>query len=119
MKAKLVVVGLASVLACALLAAPADAQTKKKRVAARTYDSTVVRFRDEDGRRRTRIIVQKRSYLNLGTQTFPNETRYNDGFWPFANTRSFDVIQNTPFSRGDQTLPGPFELSSPNNPGWR
>ena len=39
---------------------------------------TVFVSRDEDGRTRTRIIIQKRSYLDPGTETFPGESTGND-----------------------------------------
>src|SRR5689334_25337602 len=50
----------------ALLAVPADAQTDQTRKKTVVYnrDRTVMVSRDEDGRTRTRIIIQKRSYLD-------------------------------------------------------
>ena len=49
-----------------------EAAPLKKRVA---YNSpgTVVVHRDESGRTRTKIIVQKRSYLDGGTEVMPGE----------------------------------------------
>ena len=54
----------------------ADAQTTQRMV--RGGDRTIIVNRDETGRTRTRIVVQKRSYLDPGTQVFPGEVRYND-----------------------------------------
>jgi hypothetical protein len=70
----IVLAGLASV---ALLSAPAAAETVTKRTAPRG-DRTVIISKDEDGRTRTKIIVNRRSFLDPGTQTFPGENRYND-----------------------------------------
>jgi len=71
---------LAAVLAlasgAALISTQADAQTTQRVV--RNGDRTVIISRDEMGRKRTRIVVDKRSYLNPGTQVFPGEVRYND-----------------------------------------
>ncbi len=64
-----------------LLAAPADAQdghAKKKKTVTYNRDRTVQVSRDEDGRTRTRIIIQKRSYLDPGTETFPGERGDHD-----------------------------------------
>ena len=108
----------AAAAALAILTAPAEAQVKKKRmVYSRAAGHTVFVSRDEDGRRRTRIIVQPRSYLNPGTQTFPGERRYNDGIYAFSGQQPFSVIDNTAFSHRSP-LPGPFDLPSRNNPAW-
>ena len=56
----------------ALTTAPADAQSQRKRVVT-SSGHTVFVNRDETGRKRTRVIIQKRSYLNPGTETFPGE----------------------------------------------
>ena len=63
----------------ASLAAPADAAAEEegaRRLRAR--GSTVYVSRDENGRKRTRIIIQKRSYLDPGTETFPGERGDHD-----------------------------------------
>ena len=61
----------AVVAAAGLLAAPANAAPKKRVYYNR--DRTVVVSRDENGRTRTKIIVQKRSYLDPGTEPLPSE----------------------------------------------
>ena len=59
----------------------ADAATKKR---TSVYDSgsarqaTVVRITDDDGRRRTKILVQRRSYLDAGTMVLPGQRKYHD-----------------------------------------
>jgi hypothetical protein len=102
--------------AFSILAGVANAQTTtttKKRVISRNYDRTVVVSRDESGRTRTRIIVQKRSFLDPGTQTFPGEVRYNDSIQA-VRTDPMVTQRNTPFDRGYQ-LPARFELPFSHN----
>jgi len=99
-----------------LLAMPADAATKKKRVAvvdARGH--TVFTSRDEDGRRRTRIIIQKRSYLDPGTEVMPGDRNDHD-YASLPTQRAGGVLNNTAFGGSQSPLPGPFDLPSKNNP---
>jgi hypothetical protein len=105
----------------ALLAAPADAQTnqtKKKGTVVYNRDRTVVVTRDEDGRTRTRVIIQKRSYLDPGTETFPGERVGNTGYVENPNQYAGSVINNT--SAGlyntQSALPGPWTLPFKSNP---
>jgi hypothetical protein len=100
-----------------LLALPAGAETVTRNTVVRG-DRTVITSRGEDGRTRTRIIVQKRSFLDPGTQVFPGENRYNDGpalVWqpPFTNN---GPQRNTAVDRGQPPLPGQFDLPFPDNP---
>ncbi len=62
-----------------LAAAPAEAQNQK-RTATRAVSAppTVFVSRDESGRTRTRIIVQRRSYLDGGTEVLPGQRKYGD-----------------------------------------
>src|SRR6266513_809520 len=116
---KLKVVGAALTLAgaMALLAAPADAQTNQtKRQTVYNRDRTVIISRDEDGRTRTRIIIQKRSYLDPGTETFPGEHGRNTDYVERPNQHASSVIDNTPFGTNQTALPGPWTLPSKNNP---
>lgn len=103
--------------AMALLTVPVSAETVTRNTVVRG-DRTVVTSRDESGRTRTRIIVQKRSFLDPGTQVFPGENRYNSGpalVWqPPFNTDSPE--RNTAFDRGRPPLPGQFDLPFPDNP---
>ena len=62
-----IAVALAFAGALGLMAAPADAAPRHKRIYS-NRDRTVVVSRDENGRTRTRIIIQKRSYLDPGTE---------------------------------------------------
>jgi hypothetical protein len=115
-----VVTAFALIGALTLLALPADAQTNpppKKKTVVNNRDHTVQVSRDEDGRTRTRIIVQKRSYLDPGTETFPGE-RSDHFYIDSPNHRAAGVVDNT--SAGlyntQSALPGPWTLPSKNNP---
>lgn len=83
---RLMAVAIAVVAASAVLAAPvAEAQSNqakqtKKRTTTRAVSAppTVFVSRDETGRTRTRIIVQRRSYLDGGTEVLPGQRKYSD-----------------------------------------
>jgi hypothetical protein len=97
------------------LATSAFAQqpSKKKTISAR--DHTVSVSRDEDGKTRTRIIIQKRTYLDPGTEPLPGERNALD----YVNTpsqRADAPLANTPFGGSQSALPGPFTLPSRHNP---
>ena len=69
MRLKVAAVAIALYGSFGLLAAPADAAPKKKARVVDTHGNTVYVSRDESGRKRTRVIIQKRSYLDPGTET--------------------------------------------------
>ena len=77
----------------------------------------VVVSRDEDGRTRTKIIIQKRSYLDPGTETFPGENLGNN-YAQLPNQRASSVLDNIIFglSNTQSPLPGPWTLPGKNNP---
>jgi hypothetical protein len=118
---KVSVATMAFVLGLALVSAPAfaqDGQAKKKKTVVVNRDHTVQVSRDEDGRTRTRVIIQKRSYLDPGTETFPGERVGNTGYIENPNQYAGSVINNT--SAGlyntQSALPGPWTLPSKRNP---
>jgi hypothetical protein len=114
MRLKFFATALAAAAAIALLAAPADAATKKKRVVdARGH--TVFVSRDEDGRTRTRVIIQKRSYLDPGTETFPGENTGNN-YAQFPNQHATSVLDNTAFGGSQSALPNLWTLPGKNTP---
>ncbi len=115
MRLKFVATAFAVAAAVALLAAPADAAPKKKRVVVVGTGHTVFVSRDEDGRTRTRIIIQKRSYLDPGTETFPGENTGN-GYAQLPNQHATSVLDNTAFGGNQTALPGPFTLPFKSNP---
>ncbi len=100
----------------ALSALPAQAQTQtplpKKRVVG--YGHTVMVTRGEDGRTRTRIIVQRRSYLDAGTEVMPGERKYSDYAYP-PTYQTFSVLPGSANPAGFQNpkwpLPGPWEFN--------
>jgi hypothetical protein len=98
----------------ALTTAPADAQSQRKRVVT-SSGHTVFVNRDETGRKRTRVIIQKRSYLNPGTETFPGER--SDHEYAFLPGQSgISVQDNTPFGRNQTALPEQFSIPSRRTP---
>lgn len=99
-----------AIAACGAISVPAQAQTRSV-----NSQGTVMRWQDEDGRVRTRVIVQRRSYLDGGTEVLPGERKYTDYAFP-PNVRPTEAFRNTAFDRGDQTLPGAFDLPSKYNP---
>jgi hypothetical protein len=110
--------GLAALGAVAVFSAPLQAQTTTatKRTIVRG-DRTVIVSRDESGRTRTKIIVNRRSFLDPGKEVFPGENRYNDGpalVYQPAFTSGAD--RGTAFDRGQPPLPGRFELPFNSNP---
>ena len=115
MRLNQIAVVLAFAGAFGLAALPSDAAAQSKR----TYsnrDRTVVVTRDENGRTRTRVIIQKRSYLDPGTEPLPSERSTLD-YAIRPNQRADDVLGNTAYGGMDQTaLPGPWTLPGKNNP---
>lgn len=112
----------AAAAAIALLATPqaSDAAPRLKRVDRANQSAnagsggTTVITRDEQGRTRTRILVQKRSYLDGGTEVMPSDN-VNSFRSTFMSYRPGSVTANTPFDR-----PGwwndPFFLPGKRNP---
>lgn len=105
--------GLALAAAFGLTAAPADAAPRKRVEVARGH--TVYVTRDENGRRRTRIIIQKRSYLDPGTEPLPSDRNQFD-YVSRPTQHATEVLDNTVFGGNQTALPGPFTLPSRNNP---
>ena len=95
----------------ALLAAPADAAAEEESAWSSRPGHTVFVSRDEDGRTRTRIIIQKRSYLDPGTETFPGERSDNE-YAILPDQHATSVLDNTVFGSNQSALPGPFTLPS-------
>jgi hypothetical protein len=61
--------------ATGLFSEPASAQSGQRYY---NRNSTVIVTQDENGRRRTRVVVNKRSYLDGGTEVLPGERHYHD-----------------------------------------
>jgi hypothetical protein len=110
MKMKLGVAGLcaAAIALAALAATPVDAAEKQKKAVAK---KAVVKNPP-----RARITVQRRSFLDAGTDVIPGDRKFTDyaippGFSPTA------VIDHRAGGRiGGGALPGPFDLPGRQNP---
>jgi hypothetical protein len=116
MRLKAAATAIAVIGALGLLAAPAGAAPKKKVRVAYRHDSTVYVSRDENGHRRTRIIIQKRSYLDPGTETFPGEIERSHDYVENPGQRASSILDNTAAGANQTALPGPFTLPFKDNP---
>ena len=98
----------------------ADAAPRKKQVedAQPGPGSTVITSQDERGRVRTKILVQKRSYLDGGTEVMPgdiqsHQTNFIDMHQsPMSAVSNDNVVQSRPIN-------DPFFLPGKNNPYFR
>jgi len=109
-------VAFACVVAASVAALPAHAQqsTTRQRVYS-NGDHTVFTSRDENGRTHTKIIVQKRSYLDPGTEPLPSERNTLD-YVQIPGQRADYAQKNTIFSSDRGRMFDPFDLPSTNNP---
>lgn len=72
---------IAFLAACSALAATGFASGEASAQSGQRYynrNSTVITTQDENGRRRTRVVVNRRSYLDGGTEILPGQGRYHD-----------------------------------------
>jgi hypothetical protein len=97
----------------------ADAQPRKRQVAYTPPGpgSTTIVSRDERGRVRTKILVQKRSYLDGGTEVMPGDIQTNQT--NLVNSFSYNpsrahVPNDTVWP--SRPIPDPFYLPGKNNP---
>jgi hypothetical protein len=95
-----------------LAAQPAQAQTRRV-VAA---DGTRITTSDESGRRRTKIVIQRRSFLDGGTEVLPGSKPSPNNMWPFGYSPIANTFENTNFGGIRHPLPGPWDLPGKNNP---
>jgi hypothetical protein len=98
-------------------ATSADAATRKKTDAPRTVanGSTTFTSRDETGRTRTRIIVQKRSYLDGGTEVMPGTYAPANASSLYLQRRT-DGLGNNDITNPRGPISDPFFLPGKNNP---
>jgi hypothetical protein len=78
-------------------------------------DSTVLYYIDENGRRRTRIILQKRSFLDAGTEVKPGERKFMDYATP-PGYSALETVLGPEHGYTRQPLNGYFDV--PNNPRY-
>lgn len=102
-------VALATVLTGLVLAIamPAEAATKKRKKSYIYYgheDTHVVH-----GRPGTRIVVQRRSYLNAGTETKQYDEHYTDYAYPRGYSASGIDINDPKTSFSRMPFNGPFD----------
>ena len=98
-----------------LIAASADAAPRKYVRIVEGGGRTVYTYTDEYGRRHTRVIIQRRSYLDPGTESFPGERSVHD-YAILPTHHAGRTLDNTAFGGNQTALPGPFTLPSRNNP---
>ena len=107
----------AAALVAGLAISAADAQTAQRRNVriVEGRGQTIYTWTDEYGRRHTRVIIQKRSYLDPGTESFPGERSVHE-YAHLPTSYPTRILDNTPAGRDQTALPGPWTLPSRNNP---
>ena len=101
---------LIAVIATATLASPADAAQKKKQVASNPSQSSTT------SRPRARITVERRSFLDAGTEVLPGERKFNDYAFPPGHTPYSALGPFKDFRR--QPLLDPWDFPGTNKYGW-
>ena len=98
----------------------ADAAPRKKQVvyAQPGPGSTVITSQDERGRVRTKILVQKRSYLDGGTEVMPGDIQSHQSNFIDMDQRPTSAIANDSVVP-NHPIPDPFFLPGKNNPYFR
>jgi hypothetical protein len=115
MRVKQIVAAVTLAVAFGLTIATTEAAPRKRVVIIEGRGQTVYTYTDEYGRRRTRVIIQRRSYLDPGTESFPGERSVHD-YAHLPTQHPTRVLDNTAFGTNQTALPGPFTLPSRNNP---
>ena len=117
---RLLAIAVVAALASGAITA-AGAEPVRKRVIQQPQagpGSTYVMHRDEQGRTRTKILVQKRSYLDGGTEVMPGDVADHYTNFVYMHQRPTSVISNdnvVPL----HPIPGPFFLPGKDNPYFR
>jgi hypothetical protein len=101
-------------VAFTLAAAPADAQTKRRVVVS---DGTGTRYveTDENGRTRTKVVVQRRSFLDGGTEVLPGQRKFTDYVFPPGYSPT-SAVDNTVGFGSRFPLPGYWDGLGRDNP---
>jgi hypothetical protein len=95
-----------------LAAAPAHAQTRPRLAA----DGTRITTTDENGRTRTRIVVQQRSFLDGGTEVLPGQRKFTDYVNPWGSSPLASLVEGTNIGGIRHPLPAPLDLAGKDNP---
>ena len=88
-----------------LSSAPADAQTRRSQEDFFYYTN---QQRDLRHKPRSRITVQRRSYLDPGPEVLPGEYKYRDYAEPLYYSALADAVPNQTWSRNP--FNGPFDV---------
>ena len=80
--------------------------------------STVVTSQDERGRVRTKILVQKRSYLDGGTEVMPGDIQSHQTNFIDMHQSPMSAVSNNNIVPG-RPINDPFFLPGKNNPYFR
>jgi hypothetical protein len=109
---------IAVAIAFAVLAASAADAAPRKRYKQSSYVAprTVVVTRDESGRTRTRIIVQRRSYLDGGTEVMPGDIAGARGYINLPTQRPSGALGRNDVFNPAGPIPDPWFLPGKNNP---
>jgi hypothetical protein len=89
----------------------ADAQTQKKRVAAKKYGPVPTTMAPP----RTRVTV-RRSYLDAGTHVIPGDRKFTDYAIPPGYSPTSVIDNRGGVYISQSALPGPFTLPGRDNP---
>ena len=112
---RLMAVAVAAALAVGAASA-ADAAQSKKRYVQRPAGHTVFVSRDESGRTRTKIIVQKRSYLDGGTEVMPGDIPNAGNFTLLPTQRPSNALGANVITNPPGPIPDPWFLPGRDNP---
>jgi hypothetical protein len=112
---RVMAVAIAAVMAA--YSVPAAEAAPKKRVDTYVAPTTTIVHRDEQGRTRTKILVQKRSYLDGGTEVMPGDvvTNRDNTINSFYYSPSSASVSNAGIVP-PRPVPDPFFLPGKNNP---
>jgi hypothetical protein len=112
---RLMAVALGCAFALSAVSAADAQQTRKRAVQSPEPAGTVVTHRDEQGRTRTKILIQKRSYLDGGTEVMPGDNidAYRS---TFLTHRATEGLGHNDITNPVGPIPDPFFLPGKNNP---
>jgi hypothetical protein len=99
-------------------ASVAEAQQPRPRRVVAEPPGTYVVHRDESGRTRTKILVQKRSYLDGGTEVMPGDIQSHQTNFIDMHQSPMSAVSNNNIVPG-RPINDPFFLPGKNNPYFR
>ena len=95
----------------------ADAATRKRPAGQDVYNAppTVFTSRDESGRTRTKILVQKRSYLDGGTEVMPGDLSAGN-YFQLPTQHPMSALGRNDITNPLGPIPDPWYLPGKDNP---